>query len=123
MGNDIGPEHPGGPLGQRLRQGTPGPKGQIAHLEALREAAHAAQQPGPGGRVRRSEAPAAKTKQGLDPRVTCHGLTGWESGKEMAMDTVVSKFLQRWTTFAATKHLLSPLPTPVPILGSRWGGA
>ena len=48
----------------------------------------------------------------------------WEQQdiKEMALDTVVSKFLQRWTTFAATKHLLSPPPTPLPILGSRWGG-
>ena len=42
--------------------------------------------------------------------------------KEMALDTVVSKFLQCWTTFAATKHLLSPPPTPFPILGSRLGG-
>ena len=32
--------------------------------------------------------------------------------KEMALDTVVSKFLQRWTIFAATKHLLYPPHPP-----------
>ena len=120
MGHDIGPKLPGGPLCQRLRQGTPGPKGQIAHPEALREVADAAQQPGPGGRLRRPETPTAKTEKGFDPRVTCHGLIGWEGGKEMAMDTVVSKFQQRWTMFSATKHPLSP---PHPPSDSRfWVG-
>ena len=58
------------------------------------------------------------------PTLCCLVLTGSSrTEKEMAMDTVVSKFLQRWTIFAATKHLLSPPPTPLPILGSRWGGA
>ena len=97
---------------------NPRAAGQIAHPEALREAVDGAQQPGPGGRLRRPETPAAKTEKGLDPRVTCHGLTGWKGGKEMAMDTVVTKFQQRWTTFPVIKHMLSPPPTPLPILGS-----
>ena len=41
----------------------------------------------------------------------------------MAMDTVASKFQQRWTIFPVIKHMLSPPPTPLPILGSGWGGA
>ena len=112
MGHDIVPKLPGGPPCQRLRLETLGPKGRIAHPEALREAADATRQAGPGGRPRRPETPAAKTKQGFDPRVTCHGLTGWEGGKEMAMDTVASKFQQRWTIFSATKRMLSPPPPP-----------
>ena len=47
------------------------------------------------------------------PTLRCLVLTGSSrTEKEMAMDTVVSKFLQRWTIFAATKHLLSPPPPP-----------
>ena len=90
---------------------NPRAAGQIAHPEALREAVDGAQQPGPGGRLRRPEAPTAKTERAY-PRATCHGLTGWEGGKEMAMDTVASKFQQRWTTFPVIKHMLSPPPPP-----------
>ena len=47
------------------------------------------------------------------PTLCCLVLTGSNrTEKEMALDTVVSKFLQRWTIFAATKHLLSPPHPP-----------
>ena len=110
-----GPRHrpgtPGGPLCRRPRKGTPEPQGRsptrrhsgrpwTERRSRAQADASAARRP-----------PTAKTERAY-PRATCHGLTGWEGGKEMAMDTVASKFQQRWTIFPVIKHMLSPPPPP-----------
>ena len=111
VGHDIGQELPGGrcaggrgkePQSRRADRppgGTPGGRGRSAAAGPRRTP------PPPGG-------PHGEDREGFDPRATCHGLTGWEGGKEMAMDTVASKFQQRWTIFSATKRMLSPPPHP-----------
>ena len=55
------------------------------------------------------------------PTLCCLVLTGSSrTEKEMAMDTVASKFQQRWTIFPVIKHMLSP---PHPPSDSRfWVG-
>ena len=92
VGCDIGPETLGGPLGQGLGQGLPRPEGQVTHAGRSRTLRGSLTQAELSAERRLPRQRRAKASPRGAPAMD---RLGGKVGKEMALDTVVSKFLQR----------------------------